>query len=618
MDDAGLVVHGEKKTKLLAHDIAMLSRAYDLRIATATEIKIPSPAIGQMQQFRRVRLKKRTTYTPLPATSGQKPIWKIDITEVESFPLDPRISTAVGSVVPSIETNSIPTATTTTTAAAAATTATGRGGSNGAPASSMIEKSIELEFELMSDALNHWISMTDDAPAIEFTKVITAELLKLVSFLVPGHSEPAVNETIVLQKSAGHYNLARELVNTIRATVSLEPSSKLEFIGSMPVNISRSNLIQLQRNPYFVTEKSDGMRYLLLVLDESLLKAGDSSGRAVNSSGSRNASHTPSPVAVLMTREGDLRIFPGCRLTGISLGLGTILDGELVYNRTLKRQVFLIFDVLSDGDRICLHRPFRERLHLMNKSVMDRLARENWSIHDTDFKSLPILLVRKYFFEKESIFELLGRIRTEDMDRVYYDSERRHHRTDGIILQPDSSYSFGTDFSLLKWKWPDMRSVDLLAEFPPSNPRHRVGEIRLSCAGPDNTLIDCSRRAMLGQFDIWRLIGDTRELMSIQQRPCIVECCYQSELGTWSYFHVREDKTQPNMIYTVMSVLMEQADSISIEELECTLAPIPGVDNDFGDEIRKFTAELVQRRRANRVSQIKAPANTSKASTEEV
>ena len=39
-----------------------------------------------------------------------------------------------------------------------------------------------------------------------------------------------------------------------------------DFLGSMPLNISRRNLLRLQREDYFVTEKSDGVRYLMYVL----------------------------------------------------------------------------------------------------------------------------------------------------------------------------------------------------------------------------------------------------------------------------------------------------------------------------------------------------------------
>lgn len=39
------------------------------------------------------------------------------------------------------------------------------------------------------------------------------------------------------------------------------------FPGSHPVSITRSNMKLLENNEYVVTEKSDGVRYLLLLLN---------------------------------------------------------------------------------------------------------------------------------------------------------------------------------------------------------------------------------------------------------------------------------------------------------------------------------------------------------------
>jgi hypothetical protein len=52
----------------------------------------------------------------------------------------------------------------------------------------------------------------------------------------------------------------------------------------------------------------------------------------------------------------------------------------------------------------------------------------------------PTLLVRKNFVEKAKLSELLEKIKIEEGERVYRDSDRRHHKTDGIIFQPDAPY----------------------------------------------------------------------------------------------------------------------------------------------------------------------------------
>jgi hypothetical protein len=45
------------------------------------------------------------------------------------------------------------------------------------------------------------------------------------------------------------------------------------------------------------------------------------------------------------------------------------------------------------------------------------------------------------------------------------------------------------------------------------------------------------------------------------------------KVGLWSYFQLRKDKDSPNYINTVLSILMEQAEDIDIEELVQTLLP---------------------------------------------
>ena len=74
----------------------------------------------------------------------------------------------------------------------------------------------------------------------------------------------------------------------------------------------------------------------------------------------------------------------------------------------------------------------------------------------------PTKLIRKNFVAKNQLrTELLSKIKLEDGERVYNDMEGRHHKSDGIIFQPDTPYTFSIDSDLLKWKWVEVRSVDL-------------------------------------------------------------------------------------------------------------------------------------------------------------
>ena len=104
----------------------------------------------------------------------------------------------------------------------------------------------------------------------------------------------------------------------------------------------------------------------------------------------------------------------------------------------------------------------------------------------------------------------------------------------------------------------------------------------LSCGGPDNTLIKCGSvggppadgsdggGVSMGAFDCLRLLSEIREHVS-GGKVAIVEVAYDVSVGMWSYIHHRKDKTVPNYIDTVMGVFVEQAEAISVEELEFSL-----------------------------------------------
>lgn len=52
-----------------------------------------------------------------------------------------------------------------------------------------------------------------------------------------------------------------------------------------------------------------------------------------------------------------------------------------------------------------------------------------------------------------------------------------------------------------------------------------------------------------------------------------MQVAFCPKVGLWSYFQLRKDKDAPNYINTVMSILMEQAEHIDIDELVARLLP---------------------------------------------
>lgn len=44
------------------------------------------------------------------------------------------------------------------------------------------------------------------------------------------------------------------------------------------------------------------------------------------------------------------------------------------------------------------------------------------------------------------------------------------------------------------------------------------------------------------------------------RRGRIAEVYYDASIGMWGYQHLRRDKAEPNLLFTVLGVFMEQAD----------------------------------------------------------
>jgi hypothetical protein len=304
-----------------------------------------------------------------------------------------------------------------------------------------------------------------------------------------------------------------------------------------------------------LTEKSDGTRYLLYIVaqDEA----------------------TKTPIAVLIDRAKNIFKMQGAEIIGSCLGLGTVLDGELVFNFTTKTNIFLTFDILSLNKEPKVSLNFKKRLEILKQlmiSYHSRLPPKNGDI-------IVTTIVDKLFVEKRQISTLLSKILSENGERVFKDGDgrARHHHTDGIIFQPDSPYIHSTDQSLLKWKWSELRSVDLELVQPVNITDGAI----LQCSGPENTRIDCingQSHSKLGIFDTYRLNADAQVPY---KKIVIAEVVFDEKVGKWRYLRLRKDKMEPNYIATVMGVSMEQSEALSIEELEFRLIAKNETEDDW-------------------------------------
>ncbi|OQR82566.1 hypothetical protein ACHHYP_15857 [Achlya hypogyna] len=334
-----------------------------------------------------------------------------------------------------------------------------------------------------------------------------------------------------------------------------------KFPGTMPVGFARANipLVRARDKEYFVSEKTDGVRYFLVV-------------------GSR---------VVLVDRSNLAFTAPGLDALVMMLPAGTVLDGEYVLHHKLKKFVFMVFDIVAEGalpSASHVRKSFKERLmciqNLLSESgPYDHKMRE-------DPGQNVITLLRKRWQPVRHIREVFKQIqtmkekKTGELVRIY-DDGKRCHKTDGVVFCPGlTPYVPFSHQEYFKWKWSDLITIDFLAHLSD-------GHVHLSCTGPGGKFVELDNIVVVDPRDLARIQG---MLQTAPNQSAIVEFAFNADVGLWQFKMVRPDKDTPNYIRTVLSSLINMAEAISEEELQCRIL----VGDDWNERMRAKRKELFQ------------------------
>ncbi|KAH8099062.1 mRNA guanylyltransferase [Aureococcus anophagefferens] len=529
----------EKKAAVDVFDFAFPSASYDLRLQTAGE----APAPWDAQHLPRPekpawtwrRVKKRCSYV---VQSGPLAAWRVDCTEVTSlaYPVD----------------------------ALTTDMALGLGGAGGAvpgtpgPATTTVTHEVEVE--------------------------LAREATALFAVLAPiercdSRPKPSCAASPTSARRPGRSGVARRG----------GPS------GSMPCGFARRHVTMIQREPYFVAEKSDGERRLLVGVDD----------------GARRA-------AALVDRKAQVETV---RLHGAALaGLppGAILDGEVVQNLATGAPAFLVFDVLHDGRRDVSGLDFEERFFgslagplrgclavpcpgrdgepgAVSPEDEDRAFADfgtDAAEPPAELAELPVLrVVPKRFVPPKRIgAAVLARVsRDDDVNgavrygaRVYRDGAARFHLSDGLVFVPGGPYVAGTDPKLLKWKWTDGLTVDLEVRGA-----GKGGDLSFFAVDDDGDAVDCSKHVALPEHDAARLRADVKA--TPKGTATVAELGLHAESGLWEYHGFRPDKATGNHLDVFLSTLLLHAESPSEHELEYRLRTDDPTKDDFAKRMDAAT-----------------------------
>nr|GMD51183.1 mRNA-capping enzyme-like isoform X1 [Ipomoea batatas] len=311
-----------------------------------------------------------------------------------------------------------------------------------------------------------------------------------------------------------------------------------QFPGSHPVSLNRDNLQLLRQRYYYATWKADGTRYMMLItMDGCYLIDRHFNFRRVQMRFPCKQSH-----------EG---------LAEKTFHHFTLLDGEMIIDTVPDTQKqerrYLIYDMMALNYMSVTERPFHERWKMIEKEVIEPRNYERCHIYQSKnpyyrYELEPFRVRRKDFWLLSAVTKVLKEF-----------IPKLSHEADGLIFQGwDDPYVTRTHEGLLKWKYPEMNSVDFLFEVL-----------------DDRELLYLNERGKKKLMDGNRVVfPDSSDPSELSGK--IIECSWDSDNQVWVCMRVRVDKGTPNDFNTYRKVMRSIKDNITedillaeIQEIIC-------------------------------------------------
>lgn len=328
------------------------------------------------------------------------------------------------------------------------------------------------------------------------------------------------------------------------------PEDMNYFPGQLPCSLMRKDLQLLEDLDYYVAEKSDGVRCLLLIFSDG-----------------------QNYYCLLIDR--GFRFYRTNLSFDASLfkDFGTLFDGEIVQEPNGFKMY--IHDVICLSGKTAVSKlPYHERI---------KLVRETLTFYS--FPSAP-----KEDGEPSDIIQLLPKrvYPFSELNRLWlHEIPNLTHKNDGLVLTPDALPHCGRKCKeLFKWKKPHEHTIDFqLGEMlEPSNqsastvfdPRRDNEKLWVQTDDnygrnwPSFVLYTWDTKEMLFfcttamSPEMWKRadIPDPRS-----EKGLIVECAYHSDKRMFIPIVARRDKLVPNDNYTVRRTITTIMEHLTIDEL---------------------------------------------------
>ena len=293
---------------------------------------------------------------------------------------------------------------------------------------------------------------------------------------------------------------ASGLLSVLQSLVG-ESGKRPKFPGPNPVSLERADFPKLLQQHYYVCEKTDGVRHLLMCCN-----------------------YKGHNVCVLADRTLTFWLLP-LRDVPRAMYQGSVLDGEIAFNKMSQSWQFLTFDVVMMSGVPTFSKRFSDRIGVAHKVMA--LFRH----HPLD----PLDLKVKNFQGLTTLADAASHV---SMARSYFE-------VDGIILTPqEDPVVFGRHFGMFKFK---------------DGAKHTIDFLVLDAEGSLG-VFDNGRHAAVGRLSV--LPGQ-----KVPSVGSVAECSFLGK-DAWKMEMVRTDKTTANDMFTYKKTKLNIDENLCWADLE--------------------------------------------------
>jgi len=384
-----------------------------------------------------------------------------------------------------------------------------------------------------------------------------------------------------------------------------------ELPGPQPAALTGRSLRQVEAADYWVCEKTDGERAMLLLVAEG----------------------TPAPAppgGYLINRAFEVHTWPRAPEYAAACAAGgpTLADGELLLRTDdggsgAGNAVYMAFDMLAANGAAVGGAPLSVRLAAIGTQLRAPFRDLDAAAGARGAPRLPLFIGAKHFVRKaalRTVFDCItenpgaapagggsseGPYRVAPLEsamgaggaaashRVYRNGYRING-TDGLLFTPErASYvdlfnPAASATPLLKWKYVDANTVDYAlyrsdlsaADTAPTIPGCRGDTLLLlplwTSAGPSVGL-DAFADIRVAEVALSPSTAAAYAALldRLGRSEVIVECAYDTTLSAWSVERVRDRKTRPNALTTVFHTMEVLAERLAPTDLLTRLTAPP-------------------------------------------